>query len=80
MTVKFKGREVVGVEIDGLDPKDCPDFCDAYIASATWKDTGKELTEQELEDLTETGLANEIACEIGPEMLASRAYDLYKGG
>lgn len=38
-------------DIDGIDRKDYPDFCDAFIASAVWKDTGKNLTDDELDEL-----------------------------
>jgi len=46
-------REVVDCEIDGIDTRDYPDFCDAYIASAVWNHSGKELNEDELEELNE---------------------------
>ena len=43
------------VEIEHIDTKDCPDFCDAFISYAEIDDkiTGKrrELSEDELEDL-----------------------------
>ena len=39
------------VEVDGIDTRDYPDFCDAYIASATYK--GREMTEIELARLNE---------------------------
>ena len=43
------------VVIENIDYLDYPDFCDAYVASATYKDpeTGqyRELTEDELESL-----------------------------
>lgn len=44
---------------------DHPDYCDAFIASADWKDTGEPLTEDELEELnTEHGdLVNQLAHE-----------------
>ena len=38
------------IELDGIDTKDCPDFCDAFIWRATWKE-GPELTEEELDEL-----------------------------
>jgi len=37
------------IEIDGVDARDYPDFCDAFISRAVWKETGAELTEDELE-------------------------------
>ncbi len=42
-------REIENIEFDGIDYADMHDFCDAYIVSATWSDTGKNLTEEEIE-------------------------------
>ena len=43
------------VVVEDIDYSDYPDFCDAYVASATYNDpeTGRhrELTEDELENL-----------------------------
>ena len=39
--------------VGGVDSRDYPDFCDAFIEEAEWKDTGKSLSETELETLTE---------------------------
>ena len=36
------------IEMDGIDLKDYPDFCDAYISYAEDK-TGRPLTDEELE-------------------------------
>lgn len=41
------------IEVDGIDMKDYPDFCDAYIASASYE--GRDMTELELEQLNEDG-------------------------
>lgn len=49
----FKDREIVDVEFDGVDHNDAPDYCDAFICSATWDDTGEELTDQELGELND---------------------------
>ena len=35
------------VEIDGIDPSDYPDFCDAYICGAMYD--GEEMTNEQLE-------------------------------
>jgi hypothetical protein len=40
------------IVIDGIDDKDCPDFSDAYLVSAT-KPNGQELSENEIEFLSE---------------------------
>jgi hypothetical protein len=55
MSVKFKlnDLEVVNVEIDGIDMKDYPDFCDAYIDSAEFKYNGKKLDDGQLAELME---------------------------
>ena len=46
-------KNIVDVEIEGIDHSDYPDFCDAFIASASWKDTGVELTDDEIEELND---------------------------
>ena len=43
--------KIEDVEIEGIDYKDAPDFCDAFIASATID--GREATEEELDQLNE---------------------------
>mgnify|MGYP003343493889 CR=1 FL=1 len=59
----LKGRVVVDVEIDGVDTRDYPDFCDAYFSHAVFKDTLEELSDEELEQLTEDypEVVNEMA-------------------
>lgn len=62
MTVK----EFVDLEVDGINKKDYPDFVDAFISSATAvleDGTMREATEEELEELTNEGLAQELAYE-----------------
>lgn len=58
-------EHIENIEIEGVDYNDYPDFCDAYISYATWIDTGKELTEDELIQLTEDypEVVNELAFE-----------------
>tara|TARA_B100000161_G_scaffold229727_1_gene176780 strand:- start:30 stop:260 length:231 start_codon:yes stop_codon:yes gene_type:complete len=53
MTYKLNNLEVTDVKVDGIDMKDYPDFCDAYIDSAKFVSSGKELTDVELEQLQE---------------------------
>ncbi len=50
MTYNFKGREIVDLEVEDINTADYPDFCDAYVARAVWKDTGIELTVEEIEE------------------------------
>jgi len=49
----FKGREIVDVEVEGIDMSDYPKLCDAHISRAMWGDTGEELTDTEIEELNE---------------------------
>lgn len=41
------------IDIDGIDNRDYPDYVDAYISAAEWKDTGCSLSEKELDELNE---------------------------
>jgi|TARA_R100001530_G_scaffold27155_4_gene21772 hypothetical protein len=43
--------KVSDIEVEDVMLSDFPDFCDAYIASATYD--GKEMTEEELNELNE---------------------------
>lgn len=54
--VTYKGRDIVDIEIDGIDSRDYPDFCDAYFSHANYADTLEPLTDDELEDFTENNL------------------------
>jgi len=40
-------QELESIEIEGIDTKDHPDYCDAFVAKAIWFD--RELTDDELE-------------------------------
>lgn len=58
----------VDIEVDGIDSKDYPDFCDAYICGATAvleDGSMRDATDQELEELTNDGLAQELAYKKG---------------
>ena len=39
------------IELDGIDTKNYPDFCDAFIASADYN--GKPMTDEQLDELNE---------------------------
>ena len=52
---------IKSIKIDGIDSKDFPDFCDAYISYAEF-DNGIELTEDELEKYQEEN--ESIVCEL----------------
>jgi hypothetical protein len=62
--LKGKMVDVNTVEIDGVDTKDYPDFCDTYIECAQFTD-GTELTDVELEEFSDNNpeLINEMAFE-----------------
>ncbi|UII80062.1 hypothetical protein [Flagellimonas sp. CMM7] len=49
--MKIDFNQVQDIEIDGVDTKDYPDFCDAFIARCDYK--GKEATEEELDAINE---------------------------
>jgi len=44
-------KKINNIEVDGIDTKDYPDFCDAFISSADYD--GKEMTEEQLDELNE---------------------------
>ena len=61
----LNGRVVVDVEVDGVDSRDYPDFCDAYFSYAVYKDNGYCLSDEDLSDLTEQNpdVVNQMAQE-----------------
>lgn len=72
------------IEIDGIDRRDYPDFCDAFISYAEYED-GTELSESELDELTENmgDYINERACLIacgGVKMRIPEAGEIIKVG
>ena len=62
--MELKGRAVVNPEVDGVDLKDYPDFCDAYFSYAEFAN-GVKLTDEELDELTDTyaDVVNAMAVE-----------------
>ena len=48
---KIEVWKLEDVKVEDIDMKDYPDFCDAFIASATID--GRELTELELNEVNE---------------------------
>ena len=44
-------KKLDDVQVDGIDFRDYPDFCDAFLVYATYE--GRELTEKELDDVQE---------------------------
>ena len=57
----LNGKNVVDLEVDGVDPRDYPDFSDAYFSNGCYED-GTPLTDEELERLTE--LASDVLWEM----------------
>ena len=43
--------KIDNIELDGINSKDYPDFCDAFITSADYD--GEEMTEDQLDTLNE---------------------------
>ena len=58
-------RIVTNLEVEGVCPRDYPDFCDAFFAYGVYTDTGEILTSEELDVLTEDhgDVINEMAHE-----------------
>jgi hypothetical protein len=61
--MELHGRIVDSVEVDGVDSRDYPDFCDAYFSYAEFADTGEPLDEEDMEILNEKyqDVVNEMA-------------------
>ena len=53
MTYKLNNLEVTDVQVDGIDLKDHPDYVMAYIESAKFVSSGKELNDEQLVELLE---------------------------
>ena len=51
MTSKFKYKLFTDVSFEGIDHRDYPDYCDAFIASAEYD--GRELSDEELDELND---------------------------
>lgn len=65
--MELYGRRVVDVEVDGVDSRDYPDFCDAHFSHAVFSNTGKQLSDSELDQLQ----------NAYPEVLWQMASDFY---
>lgn len=57
-------NELTDVELDGVDTSDYPDFVDAFVSSATWKATGVELTEDELENIDSADISELVLQKV----------------
>ncbi len=47
MSNKLDYSKISDIVLEGIDTSDYPDFCDAYIASATYD--GEEMTNEQIE-------------------------------
>lgn len=56
----IKLSELTNIIIDDIDYNDYPEFSDAYVQEAYWKDTGIELTPDEYDDIDQGDLNNYI--------------------
>ncbi len=65
--MELNGRRVVDVEVDGVDSRDYPDFCDAHFCGGVFEDTGEALTDDELTELQDRY----------PEVVSEMAFDYY---
>lgn len=47
--------KIKNIQFDGIDHKDYPDYCDAYITSAEIEENGvmRDLTDEEIDELNE---------------------------
>jgi hypothetical protein len=52
MTIKFDINQLDDIELGGVDYKDHPDYCDAYVESALFN--GVELTDEQLDELNDS--------------------------
>jgi len=43
--------KITNVEVDGIDTRDYPDFCDAFISAADYD--GEPMTSEQLDELNE---------------------------
>lgn len=49
--MEFDYKKVTNLEFDGVDYRDYPDYCDAYVVSADYD--GVPMTEEQIEELNE---------------------------
>ena len=63
----MKVKDLFDLEFDGVDYNDYPDFCDAYLSSASIMENGKprDLTDEELEEVQDSN----------PDWFAEKLYD-----
>ena len=62
----LNGKNVVNLQVDGVDSRDYPDFSDAHFSSGSYED-GTPLTDDELNKLTD--LASDVVWEMAFDSL-----------
>ena len=51
-------KRLADIEVDGIDTRDYPDFCDAYICGGSYQNldgTYRDLTDAEIDQLNDDG-------------------------
>ena len=51
MSFNMDYKLIDNIEVDGIDTKDYPDFCDAYIVSADYD--GVPMTDEQLDEVND---------------------------
>jgi hypothetical protein len=51
--IELNGRAIENIVFSGINLNDYPDFCDAFIESASFVDNGEKLNDDELDQLLE---------------------------
>lgn len=46
-------NDITDTEVAGIDTRDHPDYCDAFIESATWRSSLTPLTEAQIDQLND---------------------------
>lgn len=62
MKINIDEVDLKSIKLDDVKTWDYPDFCDAYISEAAFKD-GTWLSDEQLEELQELVDVSELACE-----------------
>jgi hypothetical protein len=60
MTKTIRTSELSDIVVADINPRDYPDFSDAYIEEACWKSTGEPQTDEELDLIDESDVYKEI--------------------
>jgi hypothetical protein len=60
MKTQITLAEIENVLLGSVEWRDAPDYADAYVVSANWKETGEPLTDAELDSI-ESDVIYELA-------------------